>query len=286
MPDIHLRITGWNVHLFAKSVNYLVQEGVFSYLGSTCQVEFWLTQDNSPVYRARCSICPLSGFMKWVFLNGRHEGSKEIQIFPLEPFFSAVHGPLNFIITFSPKANKEDTIMAIKKSLSVLLSLFFVGAGFLASANEIGAETLKITVSNVVTKGEPFPVGDVQETGLVFLVRDGIFALENGEFGSFRAIVTAQQIKGKPVSYLGFTVYVFGDGSIIVASFQTGSAWPDPEGKVAALRKASGEMTYGSGRFKGIKGTQTMTGKILKAQKGEASGKAYNEFILTYTLSP
>jgi hypothetical protein len=29
-----------------------------------------------------------------------------------------------------------------------------------------------------------------------------------------------------------------------------------------------------------------MTGKILKPQKGEIAGKACNEFILTYTLSP
>jgi hypothetical protein len=176
--------------------------------------------------------------------------------------------------------------MVTRKLMWILFSILAISAWVLTSANGVNAETLKVIVSNVATKGENFPVGDVQETGLGFLVRDGIFVLENGELGSFKAIVTLQRIKGKPVSFFGYTVYIFGDGSIIVASFQTGSAWPDPERKLAALQKASGEITYGSGRFKGIKGTQTMTGKVLKPQKGEASGKAYNEFILTYTLSP
>lgn len=78
--------------------------------------------------------------------------------------------------------------MATKKSFFVLLSLFFVSAGFFTSANQVSAETLKVMVSNVVTKGEPFPVGDIQDIGLAFLVRDGIFVLENGELGSFKAI--------------------------------------------------------------------------------------------------
>ncbi|MFH1293207.1 MAG: hypothetical protein ABIJ44_03660 [Pseudomonadota bacterium] len=176
--------------------------------------------------------------------------------------------------------------MSTKKSFLVLLSLFFFSAGVLTSANEIGAETLKIMVFSIVTKSEPFSVGDVQETSLGFLVRDGVFVLENGELGSFKAVVTLQLIKGKPGQYRGYSVYIFGDGSTIVATFQEGSSWPDPEGKVAHLQKASGDITFGSGRFKGIKGTQTMTGKLLKTIKGESLHKAYNEFILTYTLTP
>lgn len=176
--------------------------------------------------------------------------------------------------------------MGTKKSIFVLLGVFFFMAGVLGSANGVSAETLKLIVSNVVTKFEAFPVGTVEEPGITFVVRDGVFVSENGELGSFKAVVAAEWTKGKGHSFLGYTVYIFGDGSTIVGTFQAGTAWPDPEGKVGAIQKASGELIKGSGRFKGIKGTQSMTGKLLKLLKGETASKAYNEFILTYTLSP
>ena len=176
--------------------------------------------------------------------------------------------------------------MATKKSSFVLLGLFFITAGFLGFANGVGAETLKLQVSTVVTKVEPFPVENIEGTVLLSMVRDGLFVLENGELGSMKAIVTADSTRGKGGLFLGYTVYIFGDGSTIVGTFQPGTFWPDPEGKVQGIQKASGELIIGSGRFKGIKGTQTMTGKLLKTIKGEIAPKSYNEFILTYTLSP
>jgi len=176
--------------------------------------------------------------------------------------------------------------MNIKKSFFVLLGLFFITSGFLGSANGVSAEMLKMQISNVVTKSEQFPVGNLEGTGLSFMVRDGVFTLETGELGSFKAIVTSSGTAGKGGLFLGHAVFLFGDGSTIVGTLQPGTFWPDTEGKVAALQKASGELVIGSGRFKGIKGTLTMTGKLLKVVKGETLPKAYNEFILTYTLSP
>ena len=175
--------------------------------------------------------------------------------------------------------------MATKKNIFVLLGLFFITTGFLGFANGVGAETLKLQVSNVVTKVEPFPAENIEGTTILSLVRDGTFVSENGELGSFRFIGTACATVGKGSSFFGSTVYIFGDGSTIVG-VMTGTGWPDPERKVSGIQKASGELINGSGRFKGIKGTQTMTGKLLKTIKGEIAPKAYNEFILTYTLSP
>jgi hypothetical protein len=183
------------------------------------------------------------------------------------------------------KTNREETNMGAKKTILFLFGVFFFVAGFLGSANPVGAETLKLKVSNVVAKGEVFPVGNVEEFSIGSVVRDGVFVLENGEFGSFKAVVTSEWTKGKGHSFLGYIMFIFGDGSTIVGTFHTGTVRPDPEGKVGGVQKASGELTNGSGRYKGIKGTQSMTGKILKPLKGESAGKAYNEFILTYTLS-
>jgi hypothetical protein len=161
-----------------------------------------------------------------------------------------------------------------------------MAAGFLGFAEGVGAETLKLQISTVVTKVEPFPIENIEGTVLVLLVKDGVFVLENGELGSFKFIGTTCNTVGKGGSFLGYTVYIFRDGSTIVGTFQPGTSWGDPEGKVAGIQKASGELIMGSGRFKGIKGTLTMTGKLLKPLKGELASKSHNEIILTYTLSP
>ena len=153
------------------------------------------------------------------------------------------------------------------------------------SAIQAGAETLRLQVYSVVTKIEQFPVENIAETGLYPIVRDGLLVLENGDLGSWKFIGTANLTIGKGGPFSGYLVYIFGDGSTIVASM-AGTFWPDPEGKLATFQKGSGELINGAGRFKGIKGTLSMTGKSLKTIKGEIASKAYNEYILTYTLSP
>lgn len=182
--------------------------------------------------------------------------------------------------------NNRRLVVNAKKPFYVLFFALFLIVLCLGYAYGAGEEKLKIMVSNVVTKSEQFPVGANEETGLTYIVRDGVFTLENGELGSFKAVVSSQWIKDKPGTYLGYSVFVFGDGSTIVGTFREGSFWRDPEGKVQGLQKSSGEITSGSGRFKGISGTMTMTGKLLKPVKGENVPKAYNEFSLNYTLSP
>ena len=176
--------------------------------------------------------------------------------------------------------------MATKKSFYVLLSLFFITAELLGYVNGVNAETLKLQISTVVTKVEQFPIENIEGTVLASLVKDGVFVLENGELGTFKFVGTTCNTVGKGGSFLGYTLYIFGDGSTIVGTFQPGTSWGDPEKKVAGIQKASGELIMGSGRFKGIKGTLTMTGKLLKPLKGELGSKSHNEIILTYSLSP
>ena len=181
--------------------------------------------------------------------------------------------------------------MATKKSFFVLLGLFFITAGFLGFANGVGAETLKLQVSNVVIKVEAMPVENIAGYAINPLIRDGLFVSENGELGStkFIGVGTGGPSGMKDTSFsgfLGYAEFIFGDGSTIVGKLSSGSWWPDPEGKVMGLQKASGELLAGSGRFKGIKGTISMDGKMLKLTKGEIAPKGYNAFTLEYTLSP
>jgi hypothetical protein len=176
--------------------------------------------------------------------------------------------------------------MTMRKLSFVLFVLSFFIVGLLGTANGVSAETLKFKLTNVVTKGESFPLENIEGSYIAWLVRDGAFVLENGEVGTMRGVFTAESTVGRGGSFSGFLMFVFGDGSTILGSLQSATYWPDPEKKVLAIQKASGELIKGSGRFKGIKGTQSMTGSLLKPLKGETFPKAYNEFVLTYTVSP
>lgn len=168
----------------------------------------------------------------------------------------------------------------------VLFGILVISAWVLGSAIYAEAETLKMEVSNVVTKIEVIPIENIQAAGIMPMVRDGLFRTENGELGSMKFIGTGYGVQGKGGSFLGYLVFIYGDGSTIVGTIQPGNYWPDPEGKSLSQQKALGELINGSGRFKGIKGTLKMTGSLLKLTKGEIAPKAYNEFILTYTLTP
>ncbi len=55
----------------------------------------------------------------------------------------------------------------------------------------------------------------------------------------------------------------------------------DQSGGISA--KASAEIIKGTGRFEGIKGTVSATGKNFLATKEEAA-RAFNDVTLTYTL--
>jgi len=177
--------------------------------------------------------------------------------------------------------------MATKKLVWVLFGILVISAWFLGSVIQVGAETLKLQISAVITKGEVFPLEKIEGSVLVHQVRAGVFILENGELGSVKyAGTTYSAGPGKGGSFSGYAEYIFGDGSTIVGS-QQGTFWGDPEGKLFGFQKASGELLTGSGRFKGIKGTLTYDGKILKPVKGETiAPKVYNAYTLKYTLSP
>jgi hypothetical protein len=184
---------------------------------------------------------------------------------------------------------KEETNMAAKKMNITtwgFMGILIIAICFFLPVASTMAETLKFKVSNVATKVDSYPVGDVDGHNIIFVIRDGLFVLEDGEIGSFKALVNIDFTVGKGGSYLGYFILTFLDGSAIVGTFQPATLYPDPEGKVSSNSKGSGEIISGSGRFKGIKGTQTFTSKVLKPLKGEIQGKGYGEFTLTYTLPP
>jgi len=118
--------------------------------------------------------------------------------------------------------------------------------------------------------------------GLGLQIAEGVAFFENGEIAKVRHHIIYDFIPGKGSQAIGYTIYTFDDGSIIVNRFQRLMV-TNQSGSLTA--KATSEIIKGTGRFEGIKGTASLTGKNFPRSKGEAS-KSANGVTFTYTLPP
>jgi hypothetical protein len=78
----------------------------------------------------------------------------------------------------------------------------------------------------------------------------------------------------------GYVQYTYEDGSTTVAKFQ--GALTRVEGRT--LLKSKGEYIKGTGRFKGIQGHYSYSGKSITPYSKETKGDTYAEVTATYTL--
>ena len=171
--------------------------------------------------------------------------------------------------------------MATKKSNWVLVGFSIIAMGLLGSAPQAMAETLNYKLFNHVTKAEVFPIPDAEGHEVTVIVREGVNRFENGEMAWVKAVVIRDGTK-MAYSFDQYVTMTFNDGSIILTRTK-GTAQPTATAGAVAT-KWTGEIIHGTGRFQGIKGTQTSSGKNLPPEKGELGGKALGEGILNFTL--
>jgi hypothetical protein len=174
-------------------------------------------------------------------------------------------------------------IMTTKKSMWVLLGILVISAWILGSAIQAGAETMNYKFYTWVIRGEDVPVGDVGGHMVGIVIRGAFWVFENGGVATITHVATRDLIKGSG-PFMQYVTVNFEDGStIIIKSHGT-------LGGTAAGALASGgwtsEIIKGTGRFEGIKGTQSAKAKYLPVEKGEAGPKGYGEGTITYTLPP
>ncbi len=165
--------------------------------------------------------------------------------------------------------------MTMKKSTWVLFGILVISVWVLWSAIQVGAETMNYKFYTWVAKAETVPVGDVEGHAVRLEMRGAFYVFENGEVATTNIVATGDLIKWSG-PFMQYVTINFADGSTIIVKSQ------------GTIGGGSGgwksEIVKGTGRFEGIKGTQSAKAKYLPIEKGEAGAKGYGEGTITYTL--
>ena len=149
-------------------------------------------------------------------------------------------------------------------------------------AAQAGKKTIKGKVTSCITKVEVVPVPDVEKHVVGVYERRGVTIFENGETGAYHTRGTFDYTKGQG-PFRGYTQQSFADGSTYIVKYQGVSTVAT--GKKLPSFKGTGEYIKGTGRFEGIKGKVSYSGKyVTPYTKDKTKGDAYYEFTGTYTL--
>ncbi len=176
------------------------------------------------------------------------------------------------------------TVRGSKKTVIIwsLVGILVIGAWLLVSVTQAGAETVKkLTTTTYIAKVEVIPIFDVEGHIVGIYERRGVAIFEDGEVAAYLTRGTFDYIKGQG-SHQGYTQYTFKDGSTTVEKYQ-GTTTIAPGEKLASI-KGKGEYIKGTGRFKGIKGNMSYSGKLVTPYGKETKGDLVFDTTATYTL--
>jgi hypothetical protein len=172
----------------------------------------------------------------------------------------------------SKNVQKTFTVLSFLTILVVLVLIF----GFLVQAS---GETAEYKLSCYFTISEVFLVGEMEgHTNALYEVK-GLGYLEDGEVIIYSGWTTVDIEKE---SAQGYALYTWVDGSTTVsrANFNVTKS---PDGKIS-LSEATFEFIKGSGRFAGIKGKASFTGKPLIPLSEKEREDCFYKGITLYTV--
>ena len=172
-----------------------------------------------------------------------------------------------------------------KMTIAILgcIGIFLIASLILVPAAQAGEKTVKFKLIGPLTRIEAVPIPDVEKHAIGVLERRGVAIYEDGETAAYHTRATFDSIRGKGGSFWGYSDYTFADGSTIISKYQ-GTSWV-PSGEKLYSLKSTGEYIKGSGRFEGIKGKVTFSGKyVTPYTKDKTKGSAVVDVTGTYTL--
>ncbi len=171
--------------------------------------------------------------------------------------------------------------MATRKTVWVLFGILVISVWVLGSSIPAGAETMNYKYYSWMNKQEIVPIDDVEGHIVTLAQRGGFYVFESGEIATTKIVSLNDLVKlsGPATVYETIT---FTDGSTIMSKGQ--SILSGTAAGTGGSGESTREIIKGTGRFEGIKGTQSAKVKYLPVEKAEAGRKAYGEGIFTYTL--
>ena len=167
-----------------------------------------------------------------------------------------------------------------KTNLALILALFLSLALGLFIGQAI-AETVNWRITSYFIKMEAIPVPDVEGHFIGMYERRGLATFEDGEVRVYHTRGTFDSIKGQG-SFQGYTTLTANDGSETMVKYQGNLTIPPGE-KLATL-SGNGDYIKGSGRFQGIKGEVSFSGKYITPYGKETKGDQVVDATGTYTL--
>lgn len=163
-----------------------------------------------------------------------------------------------------------------------IIRILLIAVWLVVSCTPAGAETVKYKVTTQITKWELVPVPDVEGHAVGVFERRGVCIFEN-EVGTVLVVGTLDMIKKEEVSFQGYSETTWEDGSTTIHKYK--GTLTSALGEKLRSYKVEGEYIKGTGRFEGIKGKISFTGReITPYTKDETKGDAIMDVTATYTL--
>jgi hypothetical protein len=165
-------------------------------------------------------------------------------------------------------------------SKSKIIALTALIAAFLlVPVTQAVADTMKFRIVTSHTKVEVIKVVDVEDHIIAIADSPGLASFDNGEVAVLEQQAYGDYTKGTGIHTAYFRL-TFEDGSTIDYMIE-GITRPDPKGK-GSLFIGTCKITQGSGRYAGIKGKGSYTGRRVVALG--AGARLYQDVTLTYSL--
>ncbi len=174
--------------------------------------------------------------------------------------------------------------VATKKSFNIwiIIGILIIAAWILGSVAQASAQTYTVKCRNSghIPKMQIIEVGDVPGHIVVVAEGAGVYSCDDGSVATSSSKSMAEFTKGSGKCQ-SYEVFTFEDGSTYWTKSQF-NITPAPNGKTG-IWEGTFEYIKGTGRFEGIQGGGTLSGKRLAVLPG-AGAQYYVDITGTYTL--
>ena len=170
----------------------------------------------------------------------------------------------------------------MRKIIMALIFAFVLLIGYGPIITQAQAESMDFKLVSMIEKIEWVKVTQTEGVMLGVLDRKGLSIFENGEIAttSCRGIIDTKK------GFQGYSSMIFEDGSTLLLSWKGPTSRSRPAGGKYNEYTIAVEYVEGTGRFKGVKGNGTYTGKAPQWDEDyKAKGFTLYEFSGTYSLT-